>query len=76
MQPMWGVRTAHPPLLIPWNEINVEQASGWMAGSLMKLSLGGSEQVPFTIRRSLGARLRAAAGASWPASAQAEIKIG
>lgn len=68
IQPMWGLRTAHPPLFVPWHEIRVEPASGWMKEVLVQLRLGRSEQIPFTIRDTLSSKLQAAAGANWPAS--------
>jgi hypothetical protein len=68
IQPMPGIRTAHPPLFIPWNEISIEQTTGWMMSNFVRLSLGRSERIPFTIRPSLAARLQSAAGPSWPAS--------
>jgi hypothetical protein len=66
LRTMWGLRTAHPPLFVPWNEISLGQASGWLAGNAVMLSLGRSEQIPFRVRASLAARLQAAAGPGWP----------
>lgn len=66
IQPMLGVRTAHPPLFIPWAEITIEQPAGWLKGGFVSLRLGRSEQIPFTIRQSLAAGLRTAAGSGWP----------
>lgn len=64
--PMWGIRTAHPPLFIPWNEIRVEPATGWMKNSFVQLRLGLSERIPLNMRRSLIVKLKAAAGTAWP----------
>jgi hypothetical protein len=75
IQPMWGIRTAHSALFIPWREIEIGwreieigPASGWMGRSCVRLSLGRAEQISFTVSRSLADRLQAAAGANWPAT--------
>jgi hypothetical protein len=65
IQPMIFFRFAHPPLLIPWNEISWHEAQVlWMR--FVELRLGRTEQVPFRIRASLAARIQAATGPSWP----------
>lgn len=68
IQPMWGIRTAHPPLFIPWYEIRIEPATGWMKNSFVQLRVGLSERIPLNIRRSLVMKLKAAAGTAWPTS--------
>lgn len=68
IQPMWGMRTGHPPLFIPWSEIMVEQAQNWVLPDYVRFSLGRSEQIPFTVRYSLFSKLHTAAGPSWPVS--------
>ncbi|HEY6250623.1 MAG TPA: hypothetical protein VI685_11735 [Candidatus Angelobacter sp.] len=67
IQPVWVILAGHPPLFIPWSEISFGHAAGWMS-NYVRLCLGRSEQIPFTIRPSLADRLRAAAGPGWPAS--------
>jgi hypothetical protein len=65
---MWGVRVAHPPLMVPWNEVRIGQTTRSMQISLVTLTLGRSEQIPFTIRQSLAVKLHATAGMAWPGS--------
>jgi hypothetical protein len=65
---MWGVRTAHPPLFVPWNEISVTPGVGGMMGLFVKFSLGRSKQIPFMVRKTLADKLQTAAGQGWPAS--------
>jgi hypothetical protein len=65
---MWGARTAHPPLYVPWNEISVTPEPGGVMGPFVRFSLGRSEQIPFTVRKTLADKLHAAAGQGWPAS--------
>lgn len=64
---IWGIRTGHPPLMIPWNEVSVGETRVIMKISFVTLLLGQPEPIPFMIRQSLAARLQAAAGAAWPA---------
>ena len=58
-------RFRHPPLLIPWSDIKVRRSSGWVFEYAI-LTLGHEIEIPLKIRKSLAAKLRAAAGASWP----------
>ena len=58
-------RFRHPPLLVPWMEIKVRRTSGWIFEYVI-LTLGHETAIPLKISKSLAARLRAAAGASWP----------
>lgn len=58
-------RFRHPPLLVPWSEIRVRRSSGWIFDYVI-LTLGREAAIPLKISKSLGARLRAAAGGSWP----------
>ena len=63
---LWLFRIGHPPLLIPWNEISVSGAKLlWARG--VRLQLGRERPVPLWLRDKLADKLRAAAGAVWPA---------
>ena len=60
-------RVFHAPLLIPWQEIEVETGKvlfGFYDTALLRL--GRDEQIPMRIQGKLIERLRQAAGASWP----------
>lgn len=72
---MWGARTGHPPLFVPWNEISMGQPTQWLGTKFAAFSLGRTEQVPFRIRASLAARLQAAAGPGWPAPTTPQIPV-
>jgi len=58
-------RFRHPPLLIPWSDIKVRRRKGWIF-EYVTLTMGREIEIPLKIRKSLAAKLRAAAGASWP----------
>jgi hypothetical protein len=58
-------RPGHPALFIPWTEI-AAGSRNTIFGEQMQLTLGSTEQIPFTIRPILADRLKSAAGASWP----------
>ncbi len=62
---MFLFRFRHPPLLIPWSDIKVRRHKGWIVNYVI-LTLGRELQIPLRMRSSLAAKLRAAAGASWP----------
>jgi len=62
---MFLFRFRHPPLLIPWSDIRVRCRRGWIV-NYVTLTLGRELQIPLRMRSSLAAKLRAAAGASWP----------
>jgi hypothetical protein len=72
---MWGLRTGHPSLFVPWNEVSMGQPTQWLGTKFVALSLGRTEQVPFRIRASLAARLQAVAGPGWPTPAEAQIPV-
>jgi len=60
-------RILHPPLFIPWEEISIGRSREWVFGGQVCLMLGRETQVPFVIPASLANKLRAEAGALWPA---------
>jgi hypothetical protein len=62
---LFPYRFRHPPLLIPWSDVKIRRSSGWIFEYLI-LTLGHETAIPLKIRKSLAARLRAAAAASWP----------
>jgi hypothetical protein len=72
---MWGARTGHPPLFVPWNEVSMGQATEWLGNKFVELSLGRTEQVPFRIRASLAAKIQVVAGPSWPTPTDAQIPV-
>ena len=60
------LRVGHPPLLIPWSDISIcRKRVLW--SKVVELRLGREPSIPFRITESLGERLRASAGKSWPA---------
>lgn len=59
------IRVAHPPLFIPWREISVTR-NKFLGTRQVKFRLGHELQIPLIIRESLGQKLEAAAGSSWP----------
>ena len=48
-------RLFHPPLRIPWSEIEFEHT---MFGDEVRLTLGNEEKIPLTVRASLAQKLR------------------
>ena len=55
----------HPPLLIPWSEINVQKSKGWVYEYTV-FTLGNELAIPLRIRERLAAKLRESAGSYWP----------
>jgi hypothetical protein len=58
-------RIGHPPLLIPWAEIRVEQGTLFPLRAV-KFVLGREASIPFWVSVSLADKLKEAAGAAWP----------
>jgi hypothetical protein len=59
-------RVGHPPLFIPWSEIQVLSGEhGWLF-KRRKLKLGREELVQISISKSFTEELKKAAGRSWP----------
>ncbi len=67
LSPIVFFRAGHPALLVPWNEIRVEGVSVTLFVQRMKLNLGSTEQVPFSISEKLATQLEQEAGIAWPA---------
>ena len=59
-------RAWHPALFVPWTEISVRYTTQLFFFKFVELRLGRSEEIPFTIRPTLAAKVEAAAGPSWP----------
>jgi len=59
------LRFMHPPLLVPWSEIKVQRSKIWVF-EYVRFIMGREAAVPLRIRGALAAKLRAAAGNSWP----------
>ena len=59
-------RVGHPPLFIPWSEIQVDTHSQGLIFKSRKLLLGRQEMIPLFVRSSLAEKFQEAAGQSWP----------
>jgi hypothetical protein len=59
-------RPGHPPLFVPWSEIQVISASQGLLLKTRKLLLGREELIPLRVRLSLAGKLQRAAGQAWP----------
>lgn len=59
-------RFMHPPLLIPWSEIEVRRRKVWFLGEFVTLRLGRETPVPVTIRGRLAEKLCDSAADQWP----------
>jgi hypothetical protein len=59
-------RAWHPPLFVPWAEITAQTKTQLLFFTMVELRLGSFEQIPFTVRPVLAARLESAAGENWP----------
>jgi hypothetical protein len=64
--PFFLFRVGHSPLFVPWAEINARKTKQLFFFPMVELRLGSFEQIPFTIRPSLAARLESAAGENGP----------
>jgi hypothetical protein len=58
-------RVAHPPLLIPWNEVTLSRGRKFFM-NMVRFQLGRENPIPLSIRESLVGKLKAAAGNAWP----------
>jgi hypothetical protein len=61
-------RAWHPALFVPWSEITDVRETQFLFIKFVKMRLGRVEEIPFRIRATLAARIRAAAGPEWPAT--------
>jgi hypothetical protein len=68
MQPYFPFRPGHPPILVPWADIHVEEAKllFWRYVDLRFRRVPGRK---VRIAKRLAEKLRAAAGPAWPGSA-------
>lgn len=58
MRMLWMLRFGHPSLLIPWNQITVTEASGWVLRRT-EFVLGRDEQIPLRVYERVGERILA-----------------
>jgi hypothetical protein len=63
MTPMFRFR--HPPLLVPWHEINVSRRK-IIFWDYVRFGLGRELNIPFFVRPKLAQNLRLVAGDHWP----------
>jgi len=56
----------HPPLFIPWSEVQVAAQSHGLIFKSRKLFLVRQELIPLLVRSSLAEKLQEAAGQGWP----------
>jgi hypothetical protein len=59
-------RFMHPPLFVPWREIEIHHPKAWLFGEYVTLTLGNDERIPLRIGGSAALMLEEAAGTSWP----------
>jgi hypothetical protein len=58
-------RLAHPPLLIPWNEV-AHSKRRMLFFPMVRFELGREIAIPFWVRETLAERLKNDAGKAWP----------
>ncbi len=61
----WLFRMSHPPLFIPWNEVNISRAKV-LFWDVVQFQLGREDPVTFGFREDFADQIRHAAGPSWP----------
>ena|ERR1700730_15481335 len=59
-------RPGHPPLFLPWSEIQVISGNQGFVLKTRKLLLGREELIPLRVRLSLAEKFQRAAGLAWP----------
>jgi len=59
-------RIGHPPLFIPWSEIQVFSGDRGLIFKKRKLLLGRQERIPLVVSLTLAQNLKEAAGQAWP----------
>jgi hypothetical protein len=62
---MFLFRFMHPPLLVPWSEIEVRRKKGWLFEYVI-FTMGHELAIPLRIRATLAAKLKESAGNCWP----------
>ena len=67
LSPFILFRAWHPALFVPWSEITDVRETRFLFSKFVVMRLGRVEEIPFRIRASLAAQIRAAAGSEWPA---------
>lgn len=64
---LFPFRPGHPPLQVPWEDLSVAEARSWF-GPPVELRFRRAPGARVRISHALAAKLRDAAGASWPTS--------
>jgi len=59
-------KTAHPPLIIPWEDILAFEAKMFLVGRCVKLTFVKAPNIPVYIDTRLNKKLTDAAGGLWP----------
>jgi hypothetical protein len=62
---MWLFSFRHPPLLIPWQQIEVTREKVWW-WEFVRFRLGREEGIPLRVRAKIGSNLMAEAGTNLP----------
>lgn len=65
---LFPFRPGHPPLQVPWDDLSVSEVKGWFSPPV-ELRFRRAPGARVRISRELAAKLREAAGASWPRGA-------
>jgi hypothetical protein len=65
---------AHPPLLIPWNEISASRQRRYFFDGV-QLELGRAPSVPMWVRKPTADLLKKAAGSAWPPESLAQSSV-
>jgi hypothetical protein len=63
---MFPFSFAHPPLLLPWQEVSVRRRRSIFFFKYVELSLGREKQIPLLTRDNLADQIRQAAGSNSP----------
>ncbi len=58
-------RFGHPPLLLPWDQMNVRQGSALLMNTIF-IEMEKAPQLPLRIRFSTAMKIKQAAGEYWP----------
>jgi len=56
----------HPPLLVPWNEINIRRTKLWVFGAYVTVTLGNERPIRLRVTGKLADKLRESAAKHWP----------
>jgi hypothetical protein len=59
-------RFMHPPLFVPWSEIEVRRKKRWLFGEYVTFTMGTELRIPLRISGTSASMLQDAAGTHWP----------